>query len=261
MPGCRFSRNARVPSRGPRWPPPGRRPRLRSAARILAGRPAPTSTASIASAPPAGRWPAPSPATRGCTPAVPRAAPPRSPARCGALRRRRSARPKAAIRERGRARPAAAAVACRHSPGIRPSLTSGCPSLRVSAAKRTVQAMASSSPPPSAKPLIAATEGLPIVSRRRKTRCPRSANSRASTGVSAASSGNIGAGDEGFIARAGQDQARGVRGPPPARSKASSNSSMSAPIQRVELLRAVDGDGGHPIAAGFEADVAVGHMG
>src|SRR5215204_5526839 len=54
-----------------------------------------------------------------------------------------------------------------------PSLTSGCPNFACSEAIRTWQAMASSQPPPSAKPFTAATVGLGDVSKRRNTSCPR----------------------------------------------------------------------------------------
>jgi hypothetical protein len=56
-------------------------------------------------------------------------------------------------------------------PGSRPSLTSGWPSFSFgsSSTKRAWQASAISSPPPNAWPLMAATTGLPAVSRRRST--------------------------------------------------------------------------------------------
>ena len=57
--------------------------------------------------------------------------------------------------------PGAAAAGCRHTPACRPRLISGWPNRAVSAAIRMVQAIASSQPPPSAKPLIAAITGLP----------------------------------------------------------------------------------------------------
>ena len=69
-----------------------------------------------------------------------------------------------------------------------PSLTSGVPSLAFSEATRTWQARASSQPPPRAKPLIAATTGLPSRSIRSSTRCPRIDRSCPSTGVCVASS-------------------------------------------------------------------------
>src|SRR5215510_12844562 len=58
-----------------------------------------------------------------------------------------------------------------------PSFTSGWPSLAVLLAIRMVQESASSHPPPSANPLIAQIEGLPIVSNKWKTLCPYSENS------------------------------------------------------------------------------------
>src|SRR5437899_2585129 len=69
-----------------------------------------------------------------------------------------------------------------------PSLTSGWPSFAVLLAKRIVQANASSHPPPSAKPLIAAREGFPSVSSRCKTPWPKMENSLPSTALRWASS-------------------------------------------------------------------------
>src|SRR6266545_364719 len=69
-----------------------------------------------------------------------------------------------------------------------PSLTSGVPSLAFSDAMRTWQAMASSQPPPRAKPLTAAITGLPSRSMRSSTRCPRRERSLPSTGLCVASS-------------------------------------------------------------------------
>ena len=59
-----------------------------------------------------------------------------------------------------------------------PRLTSGWPNLARSDAIRIEHAIASSHPPPSAKPLTAAIEGLPMVSSRLNTPWPRSAISR-----------------------------------------------------------------------------------
>ena len=70
-------------------------------------------------------------------------------------------------------------------PGIRPRLISGCPTLAVSAAIRRWQHIASSSPPPRAKPLTIAITGLGRRSTRRIIRVPRSEKSRPCTGVSA----------------------------------------------------------------------------
>ncbi len=58
------------------------------------------------------------------------------------------------------------------APGNRPTWTSGNPTAAagLSASTRWWQASASSKPPPIAAPLIAATTGLPQVSRRRKAR-------------------------------------------------------------------------------------------
>ena len=56
-------------------------------------------------------------------------------------------------------------------PGMRPSLISGWPSLASSAQMRTSQHIASSSPPPRQKPLIAATNGMCAASIRVPDRC------------------------------------------------------------------------------------------
>src|SRR2546426_1142466 len=63
-----------------------------------------------------------------------------------------------------------------------PSLTSGWPNLACSLAMRRWQAIASSPPPPSAKPFTAAITGFPHVSSRRSTAWPRSARALPSNG-------------------------------------------------------------------------------
>src|SRR6266550_2051948 len=67
-----------------------------------------------------------------------------------------------------------------------PIVTSGWPNLAVSTASRIVQAIASSQPPPRAKPLTAATTGLPRFSMTLVRRCPCRVLSSASAGVSLA---------------------------------------------------------------------------
>src|SRR5450830_9478 len=69
-----------------------------------------------------------------------------------------------------------------------PSLTSGWPSFALVDAIRIVQAIASSQPPPSTKPLMAAMTGLPSVSMRVVIAWPIRACSRPVTGVSFESS-------------------------------------------------------------------------
>ncbi len=69
-----------------------------------------------------------------------------------------------------------------------PSFTSGVPRRALSEAMRTWQAMASSQPPPSAKPLTAAITGLPRSSMRSSTFWPRIERSLPSTGDCVASS-------------------------------------------------------------------------
>ena len=68
-------------------------------------------------------------------------------------------------------------------PGTRPSPISGWPSRAVSAAMRRWQHIASSSPPPRAKPFTIAITGLGRRSKRRIMRCPRRAKSRPCAGV------------------------------------------------------------------------------
>ena len=124
-----------------------------------------------------------------------------------------------------------------------PRLISGWPSRAVSAAMRSVHAIASSQPPPSAKPLIAAMTGLPRFSIRSKhvlaaQRVLASAGRRLHRQLV-----DVGAGDERLLARAGDDhdahavvvlQRRASRGA----------ARRASRVQRVEDLRTVDGDDG-----------------
>ena len=71
-------------------------------------------------------------------------------------------------------------------PGMMPIVTSGWPNLAVSTASRIVQAIASSQPPPRAKPLTAAMTGLPRFSMTLVRRWPCRVLSSASAGVSLA---------------------------------------------------------------------------
>src|SRR5664279_21647 len=64
-----------------------------------------------------------------------------------------------------------------------PRFTSGWPSRAVFDATRSVQASATSQPPPSAKPFTAAITGLPRVSIVSRSACPFRAKARAETGV------------------------------------------------------------------------------
>src|SRR5258706_6553048 len=73
-------------------------------------------------------------------------------------------------------------------PGSNPSLTSGWPNLAVGVASLRVQAIAVSQPPPRAKPLMAATTGLPRFSIRSSTPCPKRLDSCASKAPEIASS-------------------------------------------------------------------------
>ena len=138
-----------------------------------------------------------------------------------------------------------------------PRLISGWPKRAVSAAMRIVHAIASSQPPPSAKPLIAAITGLPSCSIASKICWPRRACSLPSTGVCTASSlmsapatndfspapvstiartpaSALNAGDRGrqFVQRLG--------------------------VQRVQDFRAVEGDDGDGIVA-LDQEVFKGH--
>ena len=67
-------------------------------------------------------------------------------------------------------------------------MTSGWPNFAVSTAILMVQAIAVSQPPPSAKPLTAATTGLPRFSMRSSTPCPKRLDCSASNAVTCASS-------------------------------------------------------------------------
>ena len=123
--------------------------------------------------------------------------------------------------------------------GNNSSFTSGWPSLRVSATRtRTVQAIASSSPPPSANPFTAATDGFGMVSSPRKIACPRSDKSARFHRINDRQFVDIGAGDERLFPGAGQDQradrgslrdASEMRLPVPTPSRA---------IQRIQLVAA-----------------------
>src|SRR5208282_2757492 len=73
-------------------------------------------------------------------------------------------------------------------PGTIPRCTSGCPSFAFSLARRMVQARASSHPPPSANPLMHAITGLPRISIKSSTACPRCAYSLPETASCFASS-------------------------------------------------------------------------
>src|SRR5438128_266311 len=73
-------------------------------------------------------------------------------------------------------------------PGMIPNATSGWPNFACSAAILSVQAMAVSQPPPSAKPLTAAITGLPRFSIRLRTAWPNELASSASIAVTRASS-------------------------------------------------------------------------
>ena len=68
-------------------------------------------------------------------------------------------------------------------PGVMPSPTSGWPNLAFSLARRMSQAMASSHPPPRAKPLTAAMTGLERFSSFKKTLPPWTPNFRPSAEV------------------------------------------------------------------------------
>ena len=89
-------------------------------------------------------------------------------------------------------------------PGMTPRVTSGCPNRAVSAATRTSHARAISQPPPRAKPLTAATTGVPRPSIRFATRWPRSANARASRAVGRAHVADVGPGAERLLAGTGE---------------------------------------------------------
>ena len=68
-----------------------------------------------------------------------------------------------------------------------------------------VQAMAISHPPPSAKPLMQAITGLPKLSIRSSTDCPRCVYSLPETASCFDEFANVGASNEGLLTRSGQD--------------------------------------------------------
>ena len=84
-------------------------------------------------------------------------------------------------------------------------MISGWPSLAVSAASRSVHAIASSQPPPSAKPLIAAITGLPRCLDEIEHVLPGERMLAAGDGRLHRELVDVGAGDERLLARAGQD--------------------------------------------------------
>ena len=140
-----------------------------------------------------------------------------------------------------------------------PSFTSGCPSWAFSAAKRTVHAIASSSPPPRANPFTAATEGLPQVSIVRNTPCPRSAYSRSSVGESAASS-PISAPATKAFSPAPVTMAPRMPGVPRHRRKGVPQLPDHRPRQSVQLLRPVHSHQSNAQTVRLEQDVAIGHQ-
>ncbi len=163
--------------------------------------------------------------------------------RSGAPRRRRSSPRRARV---SIARPFPTSLGSRcvpANPGVSPSFTSGWPNFAVSAASRTVQAMASSQPPPSAKPLTAAMTGLPRCSMRSNTRWPSSACALAASGVSVASSCDVRAGHERLVAGSGQDDGPHRRVGLQAAHRVAQFGQRGR-VERVEHLRPVDRDGG-----------------
>src|SRR5713101_6813652 len=111
-----------------------------------------------------------------------------------------------------------------------PSFTSGCPSFAFLLAIRIVQESATSHPPPSANPLIAQIEGLPIVSRRWITPWPNRENSFPLTGVFARIEKSVSQ----FLDR--------------------------LPVQRVQHLRPVERDERNAVSL-FENQILVSHLG
>ena len=87
--------------------------------------------------------------------------------------------------------------------------------------------MASSSPPPSANPFTAATDGLPGVSRRRNTRCPSQRILAHFHGRKRRQFADIRSRHKSRVARAGHDR-RANAGIPRDRRKASPNSTITA---------------------------------
>ena len=107
------------------------------------------------------------------------------------------------------ARPGAADAACLRIRGSGPVSALAVRASLPATATRSVHAIASSSPPPSANPLTAATDGLRISSRRRNMRCPTRRKGCGLDRVGVSQFMDIGSRDECFLPRARDDQCRG----------------------------------------------------
>ncbi len=148
--------------------------------------------------------------------------------------RRRSSRRSAAARARGPGPPAEAAARCRRSRDrCRASPRAGRTG-RVSLAMRRWQAIASSHPPPSAKPLTAATTGLPQRSSRAEHPLPLERPRLAVHRALARDLADVRAGDERLGAGTGEEHApdrglapRSARPPRPARAMTVALSALS----------------------------------
>src|SRR6185437_7244255 len=120
-----------------------------------------------------------------------------------------------------------------------PNLSSGWPNLAVSAAMRMWQAMASSHPPPNAKPLTAAITGLGQDSMRENAACP------------------VRAGHERLGASAGDEHARHVVAALHERHRLIQLGDGLV-VERIELVGAIDANGRHAIVD-VEGEILEGH--
>ena len=238
-----------------------RTPRPRTAGLRRARRRSPVSTASRISAerqrPVRQHLPQP---RRGSSSAAPPAAPRHSPARCGAPRPHRSGRPRAAFPARVRGRPGAAGAACRRI-RAESELHFRLPELRVRRANAHRARHRQLQPAAQRETVHRGHRRLPHGLQAPKDTPARAAQSRASSGDSSRQFVDIGAGHEGLFAGAGQRSARESPDRSRTRRKASSSSHHRRRIERVQLLRPVDGDERNTVRSGLKHNVVVGHMG
>ena len=102
-----------------------------------------------------------------------------------------------------------------------------------------MHAIAVSQPPPSAKPLMAAITGLPRFSMRSSTSCPNRLDCSASNAGGLCELADVGAGDEGLVARSCQDDTAHV-GVVPRILKGGSQVFPRRRIQCIEHLGPID---------------------
>ena len=139
-------------------------------------------------------------------------------------------------------------------PGMMPSLISGWPNFALSAAMIRSHCMASSQPPPSAKPATAAITGLRIVAARCQfaAKSPRKASTKVLSAISLMSAPAANALSEPVITM------QPILGSASNAFSAWPNSRNQRAVERVEGLRAIEPDQSD-LAAGFDNDVLVAH--